>query len=232
MQWQIEGCAFPAGCAEFRTLSPIPQRYWSLRYTALAKVNTTVHLQSVNPRPYLVRQSPPLPYPYPSSHEKRQWMEGYTGCCEAVDVGLYWTLQNDCQYHQACPGRSVSSQCKAWEIQLDACLLHETTCAVACLRNQEGSGRGHMLLMQIHVLGVPQKMDTIGHDRSKVMKRFGGILCNNPCLIVVFFFIFILILFLFPFTLTSLINSLRTNNFTAIDCEYKKARKHTGHQMP
>lgn len=134
-------------------------------------------------------------------------------------------LQNDRQYHQACPGRSVSSQCKAWEIQLDACLLHETTCAVACLRNQEGSGRGHMLLMQIHVHGVPQEMDTIGHDRSKVMKRFGGILCNNPCLIVFFFHFH-------PHPTQSLINSLRTNNFTAIDCEYKKARKHTGHQMP
>lgn len=67
---------------------------------------------------------------------------------------------------------------------MDACLLHETTCAVACLRNQGGSGRG------AHVVNA----DTCtwytlgnGHDRSKVMNRFGGILCNNPCLIGVFF---------------------------------------------
>lgn len=60
---------------------------------------------------------------------------------------------------------------------MDACLLHETTCAVACLRNQEGSGRGS------HVVNA----DTCtwctlgnGHDRSKVMNRFGGILCSNP----------------------------------------------------
>lgn len=97
---------------------------------------------------------------------------------------------------------------------MDACLLHETTCAVACLRNQGGSGRGHMLLINADTCTWCTLGN--GHDRSKVMNRFGGILCNNPCLIGFFFHFH-------PHPTQSLINSLRTNNFTAIDCEYKKA---------